>query len=79
LTRRIGWRYSCRRRRSRRCWVRAAEQNEQLRALLWTGNRTQLDGTKLGLAEAVRYEQAVGASILGFSHVVAALKTAGQY
>jgi len=53
-------------------------QNEQLRVLLWTGNRTQLDGTKLGLAEAVRYEQAVGASIPGFSHVVATLKTAGQ-
>jgi hypothetical protein len=47
--------------------------------LLWTGNRTQLDGTKVGLAEAVRYEQAVGVSIPGFSHVVAALKAAGQY
>jgi len=54
-------------------------QNEELRALLWTGNRTLPDGTKLGLAEAVRYEQAVGVSIPGFSHVAAAFKTAGQY
>lgn len=32
-------------------------ENERLRAMLWTGNRTLPTGAKLGLADAVRYER----------------------
>ena len=53
-------------------------QNEQLRAILWTSNRTLPTGAKLGLAHAVRYEKATGAGIPGFSHIATALRTMGQ-
>jgi hypothetical protein len=53
-------------------------ENEQLRVLLWTGNRTLPDGSKLGLAEAVRYEKAGGGGIPGFSHVEVALRNLGS-
>ncbi|HEX6356625.1 hypothetical protein [Actinophytocola sp.] len=53
-------------------------RNEQLRAMLWTGNRTLPTGAKLGLADAVRYEKATGAGIPGFSHIAAALRAMGQ-
>jgi len=48
-------------------------QNEQLRALLWTGNRSLPAGTCVDLADAVRYEQAGGDAIPGYSHVMAAI------
>lgn len=48
--------------------------NTRLQALLWTGNRTLPSGDRLGLAEAVRYEKAVGAGLPGFSHVAVALR-----
>jgi hypothetical protein len=53
-------------------------QNEQLRVLLWTGNRTLPTGEKLGLAQAVRYEKANGASIPSYSHIAVALRSTGQ-
>ncbi|MGW1531588.1 hypothetical protein [Streptomyces aureus] len=53
-------------------------QNEQLKVLLWTGNRTLSTGEKLGLAQAVRYEQANGVSIPSYSHIAVALSSTGQ-
>ncbi|MFB9909069.1 hypothetical protein [Allokutzneria oryzae] len=53
-------------------------QNEQLRAMLWTTNRTLPTGAKLGLAAAVRYEKATGAGFPGFSHIAVALRSTGQ-
>ena len=53
-------------------------QNDELRALLWTANRTLPDGSKLGLAEAVLFEKAGGAPIPGYSHIAAAMKITGQ-
>ncbi|MFI6435687.1 hypothetical protein [Streptomyces sp. NPDC050759] len=53
-------------------------QNEQLKVLLWTGNRTLSTGEKLGLAQAVRYEKANGASIPNYSHIAVALRSTGQ-
>ena len=56
-----------------------AIQNEELRALLWTGNRSLPDGLMLGLAEAVLYEKAGGAPLPGYSHIAAAANVAGQF
>ncbi|MQS15859.1 hypothetical protein F7Q99_27245 [Streptomyces kaniharaensis] len=53
-------------------------QNEHLRMLLWTANRTLSTGEKLGIADAVRYEKAVGSSIPGYSHIAVAQRIAGQ-
>lgn len=53
-------------------------QNEDLRTLLWTANRTLSAGEKLGIADAVRYEKAVGSPIPGFSHIAVALRITGQ-
>lgn len=53
-------------------------QNEQLRMLLWTANRTLATGEKLGIADAVRYEKAVGSPIPGYSHIAVALRITGQ-
>ncbi|WP_459648556.1 hypothetical protein [Kitasatospora sp. Ki12] len=53
-------------------------QNESLRMLLWTANRTLPTGEKLGIADAVRYEKAVGSPIPGFSHIAVALRITGQ-
>jgi len=53
-------------------------QNEQLRALLWTANRTLPTGAKLGLANAVLYEKAGGAPIPSYSHIAVARKITGQ-
>ncbi|MBD0695289.1 hypothetical protein [Streptomyces sp. CBMA123] len=53
-------------------------ENEQLRMLLWTTNRTLATGEKLGLADAVRYEKAVGSPIPGYSHIDVALRIAAQ-
>jgi hypothetical protein len=53
-------------------------QNEQLKVLLWTGNRTLSTGEKLGLAQAVRYEKANGAPIPSYSHIAVALRSTGQ-
>ena len=44
-------------------------ENTRLQALLWTANRTQPSGAKLGLAHAVRYEKATGAGLPGFGHL----------
>ncbi|MEV0281114.1 hypothetical protein AB0I22_32665, partial [Streptomyces sp. NPDC050610] len=53
-------------------------QNEDLRTLLWTVNRTLSTGEKLGIADAVRYEKAAGSPIPGFSHIAVALRITGQ-
>lgn len=53
-------------------------QNEHLRMLLWTANRTLASGGKLGIADAVRYEKAVGSPMPGYSHIDVALRIAGQ-
>ncbi|MET7737646.1 hypothetical protein ABZT02_40995 [Streptomyces sp. NPDC005402] len=53
-------------------------QNEQLRTLLWTSNRTLATGEKLGIADAVRYEKAVGTPLPGYSHIAVALRSTGQ-
>ncbi|MFF1792443.1 hypothetical protein ACFVX9_39015 [Kitasatospora sp. NPDC058243] len=53
-------------------------QNENLRMLLWTANRTLSTGEKLGIADAVRYEKAVGSPIPGFSHIEVARRITGQ-
>jgi hypothetical protein len=55
-----------------------AIQNEQLKTLLWTGNRTHAGTEKIGLAHAVRYERSGGPAIPGYSHVTAALRATGQ-
>lgn len=52
-------------------------QNEKLRRLLWTANRSLPGGSMLGLAEAVLYEKAGGAPIPGYSHIATALNIAG--
>jgi hypothetical protein len=52
-------------------------ENEQLRAVLWTSNRTLPGGHKLGLAHALRYEKAGGIPIPAFSQLAAALDAAG--
>jgi hypothetical protein len=52
-------------------------QNEKLRTLLWTANRTLQTGAMVGLAEAVLYEKAGGAPIPGYSHIAAAIKRIG--
>jgi hypothetical protein len=52
-------------------------QNEKLRALLWTANRTLPTGAMVGLAQAVLYEKAGGAPITGYSHITAAIKRIG--
>ncbi|MBP0448780.1 hypothetical protein J5Y04_04380 [Kitasatospora sp. RG8] len=53
-------------------------ENEQLRTLLWTANRTLATGEKLGIADAVRYEKAVGSPVPGYSHIAVALRITGQ-
>ncbi|MBO1413984.1 hypothetical protein [Streptomyces sp. FH025] len=53
-------------------------ENENLRMLLWTANRTLSTGEKLGIADAVRYEKAGGSPIPGFSHIAVALRITGQ-
>ncbi|MFF2847687.1 hypothetical protein ACFVT5_15405 [Streptomyces sp. NPDC058001] len=53
-------------------------QNEQLRTLLWTANRTLSTGEKLGIADAVRYEKAVGSPLPGYSHIAVAMRATGQ-
>jgi len=52
-------------------------QNERLRALLWTANRTLPTGATVGLAQAVLYEKAGGAPIPGYSQIAAAIKRIG--
>ncbi|MER7669349.1 hypothetical protein ABTY61_12880 [Kitasatospora sp. NPDC096128] len=53
-------------------------ENEQLQLLLWTSNRTLPGGEKLGLADVVRYEKAVGSPLPGYSHIAVALNLAGR-
>jgi hypothetical protein len=53
-------------------------QNEKLRRLLWTANRSLPDGSMLGLAEAVLYEKAGETPIPGYSHIATAMTIAGQ-
>ncbi|WP_406088638.1 hypothetical protein [Kitasatospora purpeofusca] len=55
-----------------------AVENEELRLFLWTSNRTLPTGEQLGIADAVRYEKAVGASLPEYSHLAAALSVAGE-
>ncbi|MFJ4795785.1 hypothetical protein [Kitasatospora purpeofusca] len=55
-----------------------AVENEELRLLLWTSNRTLPTGEKLGITDVVRYEKAVGASLPEYSHLAAALSAAGE-
>jgi hypothetical protein len=52
-------------------------QNEKLRVLLWTANRTLPTGAMVGLPQAVLYEKAGGAPIPGYSHIAAAIKRIG--
>jgi hypothetical protein len=52
-------------------------QNDKLRALLWTANRTLPTGAMVDLAHAVLYEKAGGAPIPGYSHIAAAIKRTG--
>ena len=52
-------------------------ENEQLRMLLWTANRSLPTGRKLGLVEAVRYEKAGQPPIPGHSHIAATLDAFG--
>lgn len=54
-----------------------AVQNEQLRLLLWTGNRSLPAGTCVGVADAVRYEKSGGDAIPGYDHVMAAVYRLG--
>jgi len=53
-------------------------ENEQLRTLLWTNNRTLPTGEKLGLAHVVGYEKAGQPPLPGYSHIAAALDTFGR-
>ncbi|MFJ8989080.1 hypothetical protein ACIRQH_01655 [Streptomyces sp. NPDC102279] len=53
-------------------------ENEELRMLLLTANRTLATGEKLGLAQAVRYEKAGGSPKPGYSHFALALERMGQ-
>ncbi|MFB7907832.1 hypothetical protein ACFC1T_15480 [Kitasatospora sp. NPDC056076] len=53
-------------------------ENEQLRLLLWTSNRTLPGGEKLGIADVVRFEKAVGSSLPGYSHIAVAMNLAGR-
>jgi hypothetical protein len=46
-------------------------QNEQLRTLLWTSNRTLATGAKLGIVHALRYEKAGQPPIPGYEHLAA--------
>ncbi|WP_043478501.1 hypothetical protein [Kitasatospora sp. MBT66] len=55
-----------------------AVEDEELRLLLWTSNRTLPTGERLGIADAVRYEKAVGASLPEYSDLAAALRAAGS-
>ena len=48
-------------------------ENEELRKLLWTSNRTLPTGEKIGLAHAIRFEKAGQPAIPGFGHIAAAL------
>jgi hypothetical protein len=50
-----------------------AVQNEDLRTMLWTSNRSLPDGEKLGLAHAVRYEKAGGDPLPGYDRITAAM------
>jgi hypothetical protein len=47
-----------------------AVENEQLRASMWTSNRSLGDDTRVGLSEAVRYEKAGGAAIPGYRPLI---------
>ncbi|KJK46505.1 hypothetical protein UK23_23165 [Lentzea aerocolonigenes] len=46
-------------------------ENEQLRATLWTSNRSLGDDTRVGTAEALRYEKAGGIEIPGYRELLA--------
>ncbi|MFJ8799151.1 hypothetical protein [Streptomyces sp. NPDC102487] len=53
-------------------------ENEELRMLLWSANRTLAGGEKLGLAQAVRYEKAGGSPLPEHSHIALALRRSEQ-
>jgi hypothetical protein len=53
-------------------------QNEQLRGILWPGNRTLPGGSCIGLAGVLGYEKAGGELLPGYGHVTAALDAAGD-
>lgn len=46
-------------------------ENEQLRATMWTSARSLGDGTRVGLADAVRFEKAGGEPIPGYRELMA--------
>lgn len=46
-------------------------ENEQLRASLWTSNGSLGDDTRVGTAEAVLHEKAIGTSIPGYRELFA--------
>jgi hypothetical protein len=48
-----------------------AVENEQLRATLWTSNRSLGDDTRVGTSEAILYEKAGGAEIPGYRELFA--------
>ncbi|MFI9386480.1 hypothetical protein [Kutzneria sp. NPDC052558] len=47
--------------------------NTELQAMMWTSNRSLPAGSKIGVADALRYEKAGGAGLPGFSHLTAVL------
>jgi hypothetical protein len=52
-------------------------QNEELRNLPRTTNRTLPTGLRIGVADALRYEKATGQGIPDYSHIVSGLDVAG--
>ena len=46
-------------------------ENPQLRAILWTSNRSLGDGTRVGTSDALRYEKAGGVPIPGYRELIA--------
>ncbi|MDT7790532.1 MAG: hypothetical protein QOF58_8951 [Pseudonocardiales bacterium] len=46
-------------------------ENEQLRATMWTSNRSLGDDTRVGTADALRYEKAGGVEIPGYRELLA--------
>ncbi|MFJ8967087.1 hypothetical protein ACIRG5_47655 [Lentzea sp. NPDC102401] len=46
-------------------------ENPQLRAILWTSNRSLGDGTRVGTSDALRYEKSGGEPIPGYRELIA--------
>ncbi|MDX3660640.1 hypothetical protein PV646_25330 [Streptomyces sp. ID05-26A] len=48
-----------------------AIENQQLRSIMWPSNRSLDDDTRIGLADAIRYEKAGGSPIPGYRELFA--------